>query len=227
MRVVGTDAAACSHAAHLLTEMCSKGYSAEVSGGDFGEGGVEVPSRCIPDLIGSGGAVVRALRDACGVHVNFPPEGKRSADGTCQVALAGPKEGVLKAKGAIKDIVAKYYSPVTHPGMVHAEFKVDEWMIARFCGKAGSNVRHIQGDSKAKVYVPREWSENKNVIVVGLPKQVEVATKHVKRILEGIEEEAKRISSMEAMAASHNADKPYDSDDEPVEEWMNDYIYKR
>jgi rRNA processing protein Krr1/Pno1 len=61
---------------------------------------------------------------------------------------------------------------------------VEEWQIARFCGKGGSNVRHIQGDSRARVFVPREWAKNKNVVVVGYPAQVDVAKKHVARILQ-------------------------------------------
>jgi len=35
---------------------------------------LEVPPRSVPDLIGAGGSVVKALRDACGVHVNFPTQ---------------------------------------------------------------------------------------------------------------------------------------------------------
>jgi hypothetical protein len=35
---------------------------------------LEVPPRSVPDLIGTGGSVVKALRDACGVHVNFPTQ---------------------------------------------------------------------------------------------------------------------------------------------------------
>ena len=38
----------------------------------------QVGSRSIPDLIGSGGSVVKALRAACGVHMNFPPDKKRT-----------------------------------------------------------------------------------------------------------------------------------------------------
>jgi rRNA processing protein Krr1/Pno1 len=113
--------------------------------------------------------------------------------------------------------------------MTHAEFKVDEWQIARFCGRAGSNIRHIQGDSKARVYVPREWSQNKSVVVVGTASQVAVATKHVKRILEGIAEEVKaKDTSEEAMAAAHRAGKAHDDEEEePYEEWMGAYLYKR
>jgi len=151
------------------------------------------------------------------------------AEKPAKVVVAGPKEGVTSAKEAIKLILHQYYSPTTHPGMTHAEFKVDEWQIARFCGRAGSNIRHIQGDSKARVYVPREWSQNKSVVVVGTASQVAVATKHVKRILEGIAEEVKaKDTSEEAMAAAHRAGKAHDDEEEePYEEWMGAYLYKR
>lgn len=147
----------------------------------------------------------------------------------CQVTIAGPKEGVASAKEAIKDITTKFYSTITHPGTTHAEFKVDEWQMARFCGRAGSNIKHIQGDSKAKVYVPREWSANKRVVVVGTPSQVAVATKHIKSTLEEIAAQAARVSSEEAMAASYKASKAFDFDDEAAthEDWMDEYMVKR
>ena len=127
-------------------------------------------------------------------------------------------------------IKKRYYSTVTHPGLVHEEFKVEEWMIARFCGRAGANVRHIQGDSKARVYVPREESENKNVVVVGEPAQVAKAKKHITKILADIVDQAKRVSSEEAMASAHRASNSGHreaSDEEEHEEWMNEYLYKR
>jgi hypothetical protein len=199
---------------------------------NFVESVLEVPARSVPDLIGSGGCVVKALRDACGVHVNFPTQVHKAGEAEkplAKVVVAGPKDGVAAAKDAIKLIVQQYYAPITHPGLTHAEFNVEEWQIARFCGRAGSNVRHIQGDSKARVYVPREGSANKAVVVVGTPSQVAVAKKHVVRILESIAEEAKaKDTSEEAMAAAFRAGKAHDNDDEePHEEWMDAYLYKR
>lgn len=230
----GPDEDCLAAAAKMVTDMCSKGYSAKLAGGDFTETFVEVHPRVVPDLVGSQGFVIKALRDACGVSVNLPPAKKMPKEQwsgvpekPVKVAVAGPKEGVARAKQAIHDIVHKYYSSVTHPGMTHLEFDVPEWQVARFCGKAGANVRHIQGDSKAKVYVPREWSVNPKVVVVGYSSEVAVAKKHIDRILQNISEQANRVSSEAGFAAAHKANKLDEDDEEPYEEWMSEYMYKR
>lgn len=117
---------------------------------------------------------------------------------------------------------------MTHPGFTHSSFVLEDWQIARFCGKGGSNIRHIQGDSKARVHIPRDNAEKKNVLVIGTAHQVAIAKKHVNRILQDIKEEANRISSEESFASAHRANKvDEDEDAEPHEEWMDDYIYKR
>jgi hypothetical protein len=66
--------------------------------------------------------------------VNLPANKKGQQDTESEskpvkVTIAGPKEGVAKAVKAVQDIVALYYSPVTHPGMIHAEFKVKEGSV--------------------------------------------------------------------------------------------------
>jgi len=232
----GPDAESLAVAAQMVTEMCSKGYSAKVAGGDFVEAFVEVHPRVVPDLVGSGGSVIRALRDATGVQVNLPPAKKMqradqwaggAPEKPVRVAVAGPKEGVARAKAAINDIVNKYYSSVTHPGMTHLEFDVADWQVARFCGRAGANVRHIQGDSKAKVYVPREWSANRKVVVVGYASEVAIAKKHIDRILQDISDQANSVSSEAGYAAAHKASQAEDEGEEPYEEWMSEYLYKR
>jgi rRNA processing protein Krr1/Pno1 len=229
IHVEGPDVESVREACRLVTELCSKGYSVKLQGGDFIEAFVEVNSRNIPDLVGSGGVVVKALRDGCGVIVNLPAQ-KKLASGVekmVKVVIAGPKANVATAQAAINDIMTKYYSAVTHPGFTHREFSVEDWQIARFCGKAGSNIRHIQGDSKARVYIPRDNNDSvKKVLVVGTSKQVSIASKHVIGILENIKEQANRVSSEEAFASSHRASKAED-DDEPHEEWMDEYLYKR
>mmetsp|Transcript_13530 Transcript_13530/g.16116 ORF Transcript_13530/g.16116 Transcript_13530/m.16116 type:complete len:490 (+) Transcript_13530:30-1499(+) len=228
IHVEGPDVDSVRDACRLVTELCSKGYSAKLQGGDFVEEIIEINSRNIPDLVGSGGVVIKALRDGCGVIANLPPQKKLSSgvDKMVKVTVAGPKSGVMAAQAAIHDLMTKYYSSVTHPGFTHAEFAVEDWQIARFCGKAGSNIRHIQGDSKARVYVPRGESATKKVLVVGTTQQVGIAKKHVVRILENIKEQANRVSSEESFASAHRANKA-DDDDEPHEDWMDEYLYKR
>jgi rRNA processing protein Krr1/Pno1 len=69
------------------------------------------------------------------------------------------------------------------------------------------------------VHVPRAWSSNKNVVVVGTPRSVAIARKHIERILENINNAEER----------HPGDGCEDGeqDEEVEEEWMKNYIYKR
>jgi hypothetical protein len=68
--ITGPDPMAVKAAEKLVLEMCSKGYSAGLDDkGDFKEAVVEVHPRYLPDIVGSGGNTVKALRDACGVRV--------------------------------------------------------------------------------------------------------------------------------------------------------------
>jgi hypothetical protein len=64
------------------------------------------------------------------------------------------------------------------------------------------------------------------VLVVGTAPQVALAKKHVTRLLEDIKEQANKVSSEEGFASAHRANKA-EEDDEPHEEWMDEYLYKR
>jgi hypothetical protein len=118
IRVEGPDVESVREACRLVTDLCSKGYSAKLEGGDFTESFVEISARSIPDLVGTGGAVIKALRDSTGAVVNMPPQKKLATGGSdklVKVSIAGPKASVAAAKEAIHDILTKYKATLPPP----------------------------------------------------------------------------------------------------------------
>ena len=185
-----------------------------------------VPAKSVGMLIGRGGQTVRALRTAFSkVRVDYPPPNAKPPQNGKLVAikLAGPREQAEEVKAAINDLLKFYHSEATHPGATHIEFDVPEENLGKFIGRGSSNIRHVQGASKAEVHVPRDWSLNKNVVVVGLPHEVAHAKKHIDRILQDI----KDAETARQNSGTEEGEGDGDEDEEPVEEWAKEYMYNR
>ena len=108
------------------------------------------------------------------------------------VKIAGPHEQGAKAKAAVGDIAKYYHSAATHPGVTHLEYAVPEEHMGQFRGRGSANIRHVQSDSKASVNVPKAWSLNQNVVVVGTAHEVSIAKKHIDKILQQIKDEEEK-----------------------------------
>lgn len=188
-----------------------------------------VPAGCVGTLIGPSGSTARALRDAFPqVHIAFPPRGSASGGGAepAVVKIAGPHEQGAKAKAAVGDIAKYYHSAATHPGVTHLEYAVPEEHMGQFRGRGSANIRHVQSDSKASVNVPKAWSLNQNVVVVGTAHEVSIAKKHIDKILQQIkDEEEKRERGGDD--EDEDAGGPNAEGEEVEEEWMKEYMYKR
>mmetsp|Transcript_39143 Transcript_39143/g.88172 ORF Transcript_39143/g.88172 Transcript_39143/m.88172 type:complete len:117 (+) Transcript_39143:246-596(+) len=113
-----------------------------------------------------------------------------------------------------------FHHPITHPDTVHEEVEVPEWSVRFLIGKGGSELKHIQNNYKVKMNVPREHSLNKNVVIVGEQWNVERAKAYVEKVLWNAEH-APRGRDREG-----TADDGW-GDEEEVEDWMKDYMYKR
>jgi hypothetical protein len=68
-----------------------------------------------------------------------------------------------------------------------------------------------------EVHVPRSWSSNKNVVVVGTPRSVAIARKHIERILQ-------QITGSDDEGAGEDG---VTEKEEVEEEWMKEYMYRR
>lgn len=219
--ISGADKEGVRLAEKCVKDLCTKGYSAVIAGADFEEGSVMVPPRYVPTIIGTNGVVIKALREKFGTTLTVPKPQVGQEDRPLRVLLAGEKAGVKECKMAIKEMLQVYYSKELNPELTHVEYDIDPSLYSRFSGPRGSNIRHIQGDSLAKVYVPREWSINRKVVIVGTKPQVAKASRHVQSILQQLAEPTGRDREEDG------GPRDDDEDEEPHEEWMDEYMYRR
>jgi len=160
------------------------------------------------------------LKDELKVEINIPPVAKGTGGSKkYKIGIAGSKEASEKAQKCIEEIIMYGHSEITHPGMVHEEMEVPTWAYAFIIGKGGSELRHIQKNWSVKVNIPREFSENPNVVIVGEPKDVAAAKAYIE----------KQVFAAENQSSSReNADKADDHwGDDSQEAWMDQYMYKR
>jgi rRNA processing protein Krr1/Pno1 len=159
-----------------------------------------VVNRYLPDIIGKGGAVIRALKDHTGVKITVPPTTNKvpGPDGKIpkiKIGLAGPKEKVSQTRALIKDLCKFYVTPITHPGSTYAEMDINKNYYNYIIGSKGSEIKHIQNSYKVNVHIPDENSINPNIILTGEPDSVESARHHIEKIIE-------RVDNIAAKAAA-------------------------
>lgn len=211
----GTTAAAMA----ALTELVEKGYMS-LAFENFSEIGCMAHPSTFPDIIGAKGAVIIKLKEELKVEVNIPPVPKgTTGPKKYKIGIAGSKEASEKAQKCIEDIIMYGHSDITHPGVVHEELEVPAWAYAFIIGKGGSELRHIQKNWSVKVNIPREHSENPNVVVVGEPRDVARAKEYIE----------KQVANAGTQTSGReSADKADDYwGDDSQEPWMDQYMYKR
>jgi len=212
-----------SQAEQAIKELIDKGYCA-LEYEDFSEHFVAVHPSYFPEIIGKQGCVIRKIKDELGVSVNIPSDAPKNppANKKYKVILAGKAADVEKAKEVINDIVMYYCHPITHPDQVHEEVEVpNPWCISFIIGKGGCELRHIQKNYNVKMNVPRDQSVNKNVVIVGERWNVDRAKAYVEKVLWNAEHAPRGRDKGEG-----TADDGW-GDEEDVEDWMKDYLYKR
>jgi len=210
---------AVAQAETAIKELVEKGYCA-LSYDDFAENFVNVHPSCFPDLIGKQGAVVRKIKEELGVEVNFPETQKNAPPSKkYKVGLAGSAQAVEKAKNVINNIMMYSHDELTHPGVVHEELEIESWAWRYIIGTAGSEMKHIQNNYKVKVSIPRDHSLNQQVLVVGERDPVERAKAYIEKLVWNAEHKTTGRDKVD------NGD--VWGDEEPEEEWMKQYMYKR
>ncbi|CAE8599879.1 unnamed protein product [Polarella glacialis] len=204
-----------------IKELIEKGFMS-LAYADFKEDGVQVLPSSFPDIIGKQGIIIRKLKEELGVEVSIPETPKNSAPGKkFKVTIAGASEKVELAKQVINDIVMYSHHEITHPGVVHEEVEVPDWAYRFVIGKAGSELRHIQNNYKVKVNIPREDSACQQVLVIGEPGGVERAKVYIEKLLWNAENASKGRDKQETSGGDGYGD------EEPEEDWMKSYMYKR
>jgi rRNA processing protein Krr1/Pno1 len=213
----------CQDAKKCIEDMCSKGYSAMLMGDDFLETSVDVHPMYISHLIGSKGAVIRAIRDVAGATLTMPDRNTYNPQTTkrVKVGVAGPKASVSIAKDIIAAIQRVFHHDSTHPGVTHVEVEVPWEYLNIIIGRGGSEIRHIQANFKVEVYVPNEHSVNQKIVVVGPKLFVGSAEKYIKKLVQNA------IEAPQAMQQTEPVDKFGDESAAVHEEWMDEYLYRR
>ena len=144
---------ACQAAKRAIKDLCNKGYSPLIAGGDFSELAMQVPAGSIPEIFGSGVTVIRQIQDACEVHIHVP-EARDGQGQVRKITIAGPKEGAKRAKTVVDSIVRYHHHALTHPGVVHAVIPLAQASdVGTIIGRGGSSIKHIQGSTKTRVCV--------------------------------------------------------------------------
>ena len=89
--------------------------------------------RYLPEIIGKGGANIRAIQDATGVKMIIPQVARDHAL-PVKITVAGNKDKVAQAKAIITDITQYFHSSITHPGLIHVEMDVPAPMYNSLIG---------------------------------------------------------------------------------------------
>jgi len=206
-----------------IQEIIEKGFCT-LNYDDFAEGFVNANPMYFPDIIGSKGTIIRQIKEQLKVEVNIPqlPKEYKPTD-KFKIKLAGNAKQVEEAKEVINAIMQYQHHEITHPGQTHEELELEQWAYSFIIGRGGSEMKHIQNNFSVKVVIPRENSQNKNVLVVGQPKDAERAKAYIEKVIYEAETKQKK---------DPREDKPADSgdkwgDDDPVEPGCEGYVYKR
>mmetsp|Transcript_99194 Transcript_99194/g.318259 ORF Transcript_99194/g.318259 Transcript_99194/m.318259 type:complete len:542 (+) Transcript_99194:1314-2939(+) len=212
---------AVSDAETAIKEMIEKGYCSMMFEG-FSENIINVHTSSFPDLIGKQGAIVRKIKEELNVEINFQDVPKGSAPTKKgKVTLAGKDTDVEKAKAVINNIIMYCHDDLTHPGFTHAELDIEPWAYRYLIGSKGSEMKHIQHNWKVKVNIPRETSANDKVLIVGEADQVERAKTYCEKLIWNAENNSKGRDKADGTTGDSWGD------EEPEEEWMKGYMYKR
>jgi len=212
-------------AVKAILDLCQKGYTALLGGDGFCEGSITVQAMYLPEIIGKGGANIRAIQDQFQVRMQIPPTVSPSSreDGLLpvKIGVVGNKDRVALAKNLIKELTMYRHTPVTHPGMVHKEVEVDAALHRFIIGTKGSEIKHINNNFKVHVYIPSSAPDawTKNILVVGEPANVDAAERYILKI---VDDRTKKDDQAEQEVSAF---KQWGGEEEPAtEEWMQEFI---
>jgi len=211
-------------AVDAINELLTKGHTS-LAYDDYAEAFVQVHPTAFPSIIGEKGWIIRKIKEEVGAEIEIPPMPKAAPPPgkKFRVNIAGGAAQAAKAKEIIMELLTVYHSEITHPGYVHEELEIADWAYRFIIGTKGSELKHIQSNYKVKVHVPREYSLNKNVVVVGEPRDVERAKAYIEKTIWNAEH-APRGRGQQGSAAEGDT---WGDDDDDVDEDAQRYLYKR
>ena len=164
-----------------ITSIATKGFC-HLLNPEMTEGFMAVQSKNLRDIIGPGGAFVKAIQKATETNIRIPRDTSTKSNDKQRVYVTGSKHNVREAKDAMKSLIKLYWSKYTHPNQTYQEVSVPEDKLGRVIGPKGQSIKSIQGDTKTKIHTPPTYSNN--VIIVGSEAGIAKAVARIKKIVE-------------------------------------------
>jgi len=164
-----------------ITSIATKGFC-HLLNPEMTEGFMAVQSKNLRDIIGPGGAFVKAIQKATETNIRIPRDVSTKSNDRQRVYVTGSKHNVREAKDAMKSLIKLYWSKYTHPNQTYQEVSVPEDRLGRVIGPKGQSIKSIQGDTQTKIHTPPTYSNN--VIIVGSEAGIAKAVARIKKIVE-------------------------------------------
>lgn len=160
--ISGPTQEACNTAKKAIHQLVSQGYSDITHAGTVNHG-IDVPEKKRGLLIGPGGSTIHALQDKLNVKINMPEKG--SGD---DVSVVGDEKEVKECIVAIKQLIAKGYSSITHDNWNESEIEVARDDLRKIIGVGGSVIKELERETGCKINIPSDVpGETCFVTVVG------------------------------------------------------------
>jgi predicted PilT family ATPase len=178
-------------AKQAILELANRGYATILQADTFGEQSLTVHPKYLAEIVGPNGKTIQAIQSSLQVKITIPKTDWKPNTPqighqlpSCKVGIAGDdKTNVKQAKQVLQYLLQWHHHDITHPGFIHQEVYVPQEFFHCIIGPRGSEIKHIRGNFKVDVYMPQQPSSSSsttdNVIVVGLPSNVEKAIKYI------------------------------------------------
>mmetsp|Transcript_3705 Transcript_3705/g.9277 ORF Transcript_3705/g.9277 Transcript_3705/m.9277 type:complete len:447 (+) Transcript_3705:86-1426(+) len=148
---------------------------------------VEIAAKRLGIIIGPGGETLHKLQDATGTKIDTPRKGDDGGS-TAVVIIDGPADGVSVCARAVRDLAAKGYSTITHPGFSEGSVQMLPMYFHILIGKAGVGIRGLQDRFNIKVAMPEtkvsmDDTKAQYVKLVGAKADIERAKADIKAMM--------------------------------------------
>eukprot|EP00928_Gymnodinium_smaydae_P009877 TRINITY_DN136_c0_g2_i1.p1 TRINITY_DN136_c0_g2~~TRINITY_DN136_c0_g2_i1.p1 ORF type:complete len:573 (+),score=219.31 TRINITY_DN136_c0_g2_i1:70-1788(+) len=227
--ILGDTDEACAKAEAAIKELIEKGYMS-IAYENLKEDKTVVMSPDLPDIIGKKGSIISKIKEELSVEIDIPRQKEADEKDKApkvtkvEIKVAGEADKVEQAKEVINSIVMYGHHEITHPGMAHKEIEAEEHQYRYIIGRAGSEMRHIQNSYRVAVRIPRDYSKNKKVVVVGEQLDVDRAVAYIEKAIGNAENEQKDREKQQAEREANRKSGPDRDDDGPIEPWMKQYM---
>jgi rRNA processing protein Krr1/Pno1 len=160
--IISGTKAGCLEIKKNLTQLVEKGYC-DITQPGTTDSCIEVPPKQIGAVIGRGGENIKTITKETGAKINMPD---RDSDSNT-VTITGSSEAVQQAMNAIKQLMEKGFSDITHANHTMATITVHRDSLGTLLGTRGATIKKIQEECKVKINIPKTNDEFIQCSLVG------------------------------------------------------------